>query len=459
MNLEILRFASGAGLLVLLGRAASRGRVRGLDPGELALDGAIGLSLAAPAALAWLVLGMPLPPRVLAGAEAAAAIFLLFARRTGRFRADPSSAPEDSRLAARVSALLAFGAFAVCVWKWARVPLWSWDHFAIWGVKARRLFPLSSLDTTTLHSFGLRVSNPNYPLGLPLVWRLLALGEPGSGAFRASHGLFALGALFALRAGTRRATGSALLANALAGALCVSPLFWDSEALGLAEMPLAFLAVASAALLLGLRHPPGRPEWAAGVTIGYLAWIKQEGMVLACLLLLAGVGILLASRAPGRLRAKSVAALVLPAIAVAGAGAALWRLLLPPGLGFFVGDWPARGLARLRSPMALWKALAHELLAGDWLGLWIAVAAAFAAAMILRRPMAALLLSVVAVQIAGYAAVYVFTYLDPVEHIASSFFRIVAGTVPLALLGAGLLAGRAAPECGDSGPGDSARTP
>ena len=443
--MELLRFAAGAGLLVLLGRAASRGRVSGLEPGELALDGAIGLCLAAPVALTLLVLGMPLPPRVIAGAEAAAAVFLLFARRRGGRRREPSQAPADFRRLAGISAVLVLGAFALCAWKWARVPLWSWDHFAIWGVKARRLFPFSSLDTTSLHSSALRVSNPNYPLGLPLAWRLLALGEPASALFRAAHGLFALGALLALRAGTKRATGSAVLANALAGALCVSPLFWDSEALGLAEMPLAFLAVSAAALLLGMRHPPGRPEWAAGVTIGYVSWIKQEGMLLACLLVLAGVGILLASRPPGRDRAKSLAALVLPALLVAGAGAALWRCLLPRGFGFFVGDWPARGLARLRDPLALSKALGHELLAGDWLGLWIAIAAAFAAALILRRPMPALLLSVVAVQIAGYASVYFFTYLDPVEHIASSFFRIAAGTVPLALLGAGLLAERAVP--------------
>ncbi len=450
--MELLRFAAGAGLLVLLGRAASRGRVGGLDPGELALDGAIGLSLAAPIALAWLVLGMPLPPRVLAGAEGAAAIFLFFARRRDASRPDPSSAPADSRLLARLSALLVLGVFAVCAWKWARVPLWSWDHFAIWGMKARRLFLFSSLDATSLHTSALRVSNPNYPLGLPLAWRLLSLGEPASGVFRAAHGLFALGALLALRAGTKRSTGSSVLANALAGALCVSPLFWDSEALGLAEMPLAFLAVASATLLLGLRHPPGRPEWVAGLTIGYVSWIKQEGMVLACLLVLAGVGILLASRPPGRHRAKSLAALVLPAALVAAAGEALWRSLLPRGFGFFVGDWPARGLARLRDPRALLRALAHELLAGDWLGLWIAIAAVIAAALILRRPMPLLLLSVVGVQIAGYAAVYVFTYLDPVEHIASSFFRIVGGTVPLALLGAGLLAERAAPGPRDPAP-------
>ncbi|MDQ2869703.1 MAG: hypothetical protein M3S32_03095 [Acidobacteriota bacterium] len=439
--MEFLRFAAGAGLLVLLGRAASRGRVRGLDPGELALDGAIGLSVAAPVALAWLLLGMPLPPRVIAGAEAAAAIFLLFARRRVEARRD-SPAPAGSRRLARLSTLLVLSAFAVCAWKWASVPLWSWDHFAIWGVKARRLFPLSSLDTTSLHSAALRVSNPNYPLGLPLAWRLLALGEPASGVFRAAHGLFALGALLALRAGTKRATGSSLLANALAGALCVSPLFWDSEALGLAEMPLAFLAAASAALLLGLRHPPGRPAWAAGVTIGSMSWIKQEGMLLALLLLLAGAAMLLSSRPPGRDRARSLAGLLLSAALVACAGAALWHALLPRGFGFFVGDWPARGLARLRDPLALSKALAHELLASDWLGLWVAIAAAFVAAWILRRPMAALLLSAVAVQMAVYASVYVFTYLDPVEHIASSFFRIVAGTVPLALLGAGLLAER-----------------
>ncbi|MEP7132167.1 MAG: hypothetical protein ABI914_03305 [Acidobacteriota bacterium] len=418
----------------------------------MALDGAVGLSLAAPVAFGCLALGVPLPPRVIAGGEAFAAVLFLLARRRHR-PPDESlrAAPSDHRGLRRLSALLVAVGFGVCAWKWARAPLWSWDHFAIWGMKARKLFPFSSLDLEVLRLPALTVSNPQYPLGLPIAWRLLTLDEPAARAFRGAHALFGLGALLALRRAVRRATGSVVLANALGGVLCVSPLFWDSEALGLAEMPLAFLAVAAAALLLELRHlppvpaVPAVPAWAAGVTIGFVSWIKQEGVVLTGLLLLLGALVVLASdRSRSDLR-RLLAALAFPAVVVAGAGWWLDRILLPRGFGFFVGNWRERGLARLHDPLPIVRALARELFSADWLGFWIVISIVFAVAFLRRCWPAVFVLSAVAVDMAAFASVYVFTYLDPAEHIASSFFRIAAATVPLALLGGALLAERAAP--------------
>ncbi len=451
MTLDLLRLAAGAGLMILIGRAVSlRGGVR-FDAGEIALDGAIGLSLAAPVLFALLALGIPLPPRVTAGVEAFVAIVLFFSAASAVKPRFPFPLPSDSRRLRRLSGAIVFAAFAVCVWKWARVPLWSWDHFATWGMKARKLFPFSALDLAALQSSTLTVSNPQYPLGLPVAWRLLTLDEPATRTFRGAHILFALGTLLALRSGARRATGSAVLGDALCGVLCLSPLFWDSEALGLAEMPLAFVAVASAVMLLGLRHPPERPVWAAGVTIGFASWIKQEGIVLTGLLLLSGAVVVFASRPRGR-RARHLTALILPAAAVAGGGRALERLLLPRGFGFFVGDWKSRGLARLHDPVPVLRALARELFSADWLGFWIAIAAAFGLALLLRRWTAAFALSLVAAEVGGFASVYFFTYLDPAEHIASSFFRVMGAAVPLALLGAALLAERRPPAFEDPGP-------
>lgn len=461
MSLAVLRVAAGAGLLILLGHAVS-GRVGNWwHAGELAVDGAVGLSVALPAVFTLLALGVAMPPRVIAGSEAFAALLMLLARRKRTREHQRARVPRDSRRLEFLAAALLLAAFAVCVWKWTRVPLWSWDHFAIWGMKARKLFPFSSLDLAPLQSPTFTGSVPQYPLGLPLAWRLLALAEPASGAFRAAHVLFALGTLLALRAGAARATGSAAIANSVSAALCVTPLFWDSEALGLAEMPLAFVAVASAALLLGLRHPPRRSGFAIGVTIGCAAWIKEEGMALAGLLLLLGAGIVLTSPALGRKRARRLAGFALPAIGVAALGWGLRRVLLPRGFGFFIGDWKERVLARLQDPAPVLRPLARELLSPDWLGLWIGIAIVSGLALLRRRSTAALVLSVVGIQITGYACVYFFTYLDPAEHIASSFFRIVAGTVPLALLGAALLAERLQPpgeETSDECPAPGGRT-
>ncbi len=448
-SLDLLRLLTGAGLLILIGRAATRRVGFRLAPGELALDGAVGLSLAVPVAFGCLALGVPLPPRVIAGAEAFSAVFLFLALSRQRPPAESHRAPVSEQRGLRsLSALLSAAAFAVCVWKWARVPLWSWDHYAIWGMKARKLFPFSSLDLEILRLPALTVSNPQYPLGLPVAWRLLTLGEPSARAFRGAHALFGLGALLALRQGVRRATGSDVLANALSGVLCLSPLFWDSEALGLAEMPLAFLAVAAAALLLELRHPPAVPAWAAGAAIGFVSWIKQEGVVLTGLLLLLGAVVVVGSRRSPPDRRRLVAALVLPAVVVAGAGWWLDRVLLPRGFGFFVGNWRERGLARLHDPLPIVRALARELLSTDWLGFWIVMSIVFAVALLRRRWPAVFVLSAVAADLAAFASVYVFTYLDPAEHIASSFFRIAAATVPLALLGSALLAERCAPREG-----------
>ncbi|MEO8191787.1 MAG: hypothetical protein ABI682_15745 [Acidobacteriota bacterium] len=453
-NLDLLRLLAGAGLLILLGRAATRRAGFRIAPGELALDGAVGLSLAVPVAFGCLAFGVPLPPRVIAGAEALSAVLLSLALRRRRQRLPDESLPapvSEHRGLRSLSAILSAAAFAVCVWKWGRVPLWSWDHYAIWGMKARKLFPFSSLDLEMFRLPTLTVSNPQYPLGLPVGWRLLTLGDPSARAFRGAHALFGLGALLALRQGVRRATGSDVLANTLGGVLCLSPLFWDSEALGLAEMPLAFLAVAAAALLLELRHSQAGPAgaaWAAGAAIGFVSWIKQEGVVLTGLLLLLGIVVVVVSRRSPSDRRRLVAALVLPAVVVAGAGWWLDRVLLPRGFGFFVGNWRERGLARVHDPLPILRGLARELLSTDWLGFWIVMSIVFAVAVFRRRSTAVFVLSAVAADLAAFASVYVFTYLDPAEHIASSFFRIAAATVPLALLGGALLAERSAPREG-----------
>ncbi len=60
-----------------------------------------------------------------------------------------------------------------------------------------------------------------------------------------------------------------------------------------------------------------------------------------------------------------------------------------------------------------------------------------------QRRTAAILTSVIAAQLAVYASVYFFTYLDPADHIRSSFFRISAALLPAALIA--LAAAEAAP--------------
>ncbi len=158
-------------------------------------------------------------------------------------------------------------------------------------------------------------------------------------------------------------------------------------------------------------------------------------MALAALLLLLGAGIVLTSPALGKERARRLAGFALPAIGVAAMGWGLRRVLLPRGFGFFIGDWKERVLADFRIPLrssAPWRASfcrptgwASGSASRVWTG--------FAATPLDRRARP-------------------FRRRDPdhglcmrlLLHVprscgASSFFRIVAGTVPLAILGAALL--------------------
>src|SRR5687768_2058961 len=128
----------------------------------LALLVAVGLPLA--------LLGMPVAP--LSVVVLAVALFPL-ARRV---RILPMSLeerwPRPVALLARIALFLALALFLAKV---VLAPLWSWDHFAIWGMKSRLMVTEGRLDLGFLALPGLEQSVTYYPVGLPMLWRLLAL--------------------------------------------------------------------------------------------------------------------------------------------------------------------------------------------------------------------------------------------------------------------------------------------
>ncbi len=326
----------------------------------------------------------------------------------------------------RPVALLARAALAAAVAlflaKIALAPVWSWDHFAIWGLKSRHMVSQGRLGLGFLAAPGFENSVPDYPVGLPMLWRLLALGGvPGSVVFKTAHALFGLALLAVTRRGVLRLGRSPAAADALAALLAASPLLWDTVALGLADLPLALWATAG--LVLALEKPEN--PWPAGVCLGFLPWIKQEGLSLAILALLAGVAIVSSRRQ--RLT------LLFPAVLLIAGAVAIGRML-PPGPTFFLGDWRGRALARLARPGEILTALGADLAAPDWLGFWFLFAAALGLAVWRRHRTSLLLGGVVVVQLGLYAAVYFFTYLNPADHVRSSFTRIAAALVPLGIL-------------------------
>ncbi|HXO40472.1 MAG TPA: hypothetical protein VN999_03420, partial [Thermoanaerobaculia bacterium] len=409
--LLLLLIAPGAAAAVL-GRAPRHGPENGDPPGGRGVPGGRGGGTARP------------------GSDPA--------NRGGDPAAGPG-APGGGRPLIVASSVALGCALAALLVKITRVPLWSWDHFAIWGVKARSMLAGGHLRLDFLRS--LYQTRTDHPLGVPMTWLVLTLGEaPSPAVFKALHALFALALVAALRAAVRRATSSPALANAAAAFLAVSPLLWDSEAMGLAEVPLALWATVSLLLAADPAAPRSRP-WVPGLALGFLPWIKQEGLVLGLLLLAAALLPLLPTLQIARARRGGAAAAQLcgPALALMAGALAIQKRVLPPGVSFFLGDWWRRGLDRLPLAVDIQRRCLSLLLQPDWLGFWIVLAALTAVAVAKRQGMALAVIAIVWIQVLVYDLTAVFTYLPPLAHLDASFFRISAALVPIGLLGMAML--------------------
>jgi hypothetical protein len=316
----------------------------------------------------------------------------------------------------------------VVVWKIVKTPLWSWDHFAIWGLKARHLATTGGQGLAAFHLPPFEASHPEYPLGLPFLITTLNLGRiPDSATFKLIHLIFAAVLVVMVREAVAQRLRSFAAGDLGGAAVSVMPLLWDTEQVGLGEVPLAAFAVTVVVLL---KLGGMRAAVCAGLVLGFLPWIKQEGIPLALLLLLFAIW------------KRRRTALAIGALGVAIALSS--RLLpLPEGTSFLVGNWWDRAYYRIaytRYTRALPLALGAHLLRWEWFGLWVAFAAAFGAAMVRRRDVTLFL--VVLAQTSLYVLIYYSTFLDPIEHIRSSFVRIMGTLAPLAIVA---IAGAVAP--------------
>jgi hypothetical protein len=427
--LAALGWPSTARLQGALGRGAA-----------LVAAACVALAVVVPVAFAGLLAGLPWALALVLGAVCAGVLPRLLPEPEGD--SEPPAAAAESIVLRRASLALLLACAALFVVKVARAPLWSWDHFAIWGVKARRLVGEGGLELAFLAWPELTPARVDHPLGLPLSWLVLTLGRPPEMAdFAALHLLLGIALLLVVRGAVRRATRSWTWGNLTAALLALSPLLWDTEAVGLAELPLALWAACGAAILGGARGSP-RTAAAGGLALGFLPWIKSEGLPLA-LLLFAALAWVAGRSAPalGRSRAVAATALAVPALGAWCVG----RFLLPPGVSFFLGDWPARGAERLPRLPEIAAFCLRELLAWDWLLFWPVLALGTLAAVFLARRRAAALAAAVWLQVAIYAGTALVTYLDPILHLQAAFFRISAALVPLGLIALAEVAGEAAP--------------
>ncbi len=431
------------------------------EPGGLALALALGIQAVVVLLLGLGPLGLPWSPLILGAIGAIGALggalglaghraVFRAAFRGGRGEAVAASRSEPASAWTWVARLVLLAALALFLWKLAAAPLWSWDHYAMWGVKARRMVEDGRLDLRFLSLPTLIYSRPGLPLGVPALWRFLSLGaEPGILVFKAAQALLALGLAAVVRAAVRQVGASAATADILAALLVLSPLYWDTVGLGLADLPLAFWAASG--LLLGLRalaRPPAEsaPAWIrTGFLLGFLPWIKEEGWPL-CVLLVAALALLGPRIGSGR----RILWLATPALALGLLARLYTAWVLPTGYSFFDGDWAGRGIERLSRLPAILAQLLRHLADPSWIGLWLLFAAALLAALraaIVRRERTALVLSLVVVaQLAIYVGVLLVAGPDPLDHLRASAVRFCSVLVPLGLVAVGALLAPAPPE-------------
>jgi hypothetical protein len=378
--------------------------------------------------------GEPVPPGFdgSGSAKGAMAAGIPVATRPAAAESAPGRSGSDSALLWLTRIALAC-ALAVLIWKYVQAPLWGWDHFAIWGVKARRMLQGGHLRLDFLAS--LYQTRTDHPLGIPMAWLVLTLGRaPTPAVFKLLHTLFALALVAILRTAVQLLTSFPALGNAAAAALAVSPLLWDTEIVGLCEVPLALWALAALLLLLPRAGEPlaRRHFWLPSLAVGFLPWIKQEGLVLGLQLLL--LGALLLARRGRRIAMPGLAQLAAPALLLMAGALAMQRFILPPGVSFFVGPWLQRGLARLPMTFAILRQCAGDLLEPDWLGFWILLTLATCVAAVTRKTLTLALAAVVWSQVLLYVLTAYFSYIYPPEHLRAAFFRICGPLVPIGLL-------------------------
>jgi hypothetical protein len=308
-------------------------------------------------------------------------------------------------------------------------PLWEWDFWAIWGLKARVFFEASGIDWHFLGSRWNAFSHTDYPLLVPLNFDFVALingawSDRWLGLLCVAWGAAAVLIVRGLAARETSPFFASLLGLALASRAV-------SAYVGLAEG--ALIAFGGAGVLFvraALRDDDDAPAWRhAALMLGFAANCKNEGLALLVAVTIAVAAVSwFRGGEISRLRRLMTATRLWPAYALA----APWLLLrfthaLPTDIAG--GSAISRLMAHLPQARQILGYLVTYL-REPWF--WIAVLAAILIAPRAARRQERFVFLVTAIQLFFYVAAYFVTPHDLQWHVETSWARLTEQvTMPL----------------------------
>jgi len=291
-------------------------------------------------------------------------------------------------------------------------PLWEWDYWAIWGLKAKQFLESGGIDWRFLESRWNTFAHPDYPLLVPLNFDFLALA--GGGWSDRWLGLlfvaWGIALLLVARALASRET-TPLFASLLTLTLAAIGI---SRYVGLAEGALIALGGAGVLFIRAALLDDDDAAWRHGaLLLGFAANCKNEGFAL---LVAVTIAVIVVSWARVTATLRNLA----PAYILA----APWLILraahtLPTDIA--EGSALSRFLVRLPH--------AHQILA--FLGarlyepwFWVAILAGVLIAPAASRRHEAFVFLVTAIQLLFYVAAYLSTPHNVRWHILTSWSRL-----------------------------------
>ncbi len=289
-------------------------------------------------------------------------------------------------------------------------PLWEWDFWAIWGMKARVFLERGGIDWRFLESRWNTYVHPDYPLLVPLNFDFVALLNGGWSDRWLGLLSVAWAAALLLIVRDLAARESSVVPAALVTLIVVG--LAASRYPGLAEGPLIAYGAAGVLFIRRALQLEDRTAWLHGaLLLGLAANVKNEGVALLVAVAIA----LLVVRARDLLR-------LWPSLALA----APWLILrathtLPTDI--VSGSAMSRALERLPHAGAILMFLARRLYE-PWF--WVVVLAGVLIAPAAMRRREKFVLLVTVVQLAFYVGSYFATPHDVGWHVATSWSRLTA---------------------------------